>query len=90
MLLLVSGALGQGSLSQKIATSLFPAWILPLKIRPSSTFMKQLQIWNEVEYNIWDLKGIPKSPYQVYLDGRAMILKSKGLTGDEPIAPVDL
>jgi hypothetical protein len=60
------------------------------KIRPSSTFMKQLQIWNEVEYNIWDLKGIPKAPYQAYLDERAMILKSKGLTGDEPIAPVNL
>jgi hypothetical protein len=61
-------------------------------IKPSATFTEQLRIWKQVGYKIWENPEakIPKAPYQVYLDKRAAELKSKGLTGDESIAPINL
>jgi dual specificity phosphatase 12 len=61
-------------------------------IRLSSTFMKQLQVWEKIEFDIWEdsKKEIPKAYYRAYLDERAVILKSKGLTGHESIALVNL
>lgn len=62
------------------------------KIRISPNFTKQLEIWEEVEYEIWeDVEcRVPKAPYKAFLEERAALLKAKGLTGDEPIAPVNL
>jgi dual specificity phosphatase 12 len=60
------------------------------KIKPSANFIKQLQIWEQVGYEIWENSEtkVPKAPYQAYLEERAAILMAKGLTGDEPIGPV--
>ena len=60
------------------------------KIKPSANFIKQLQIWEQVGYEIWENSEtkVPKAPYQGYLDERAAVLMAKGLTGDEPIGPV--
>ncbi|KAN0076354.1 protein-tyrosine phosphatase-like protein [Elaphomyces granulatus] len=43
-----------------------------------------------VGYEIWENSEtkVPKAAYQAYLNERATILVSKGLTGDEPIEPV--
>jgi len=60
------------------------------KVRPSANFVKQLQIWEQVGYEIWENSEakVPKAAYQAYLNERAAILMAKGLTGDEPIEPV--
>jgi dual specificity phosphatase 12 len=60
------------------------------KVRPSANFVKQLQIWEQVGYEIWEDSEakVPKAAYQAYLNERAAILMTKGLTGDEPIEPV--
>jgi dual specificity phosphatase 12 len=57
------------------------------KVKPSDNFMRQLGIWEQVGYQIWEdsERKKPKAQYQAYLNDRAIILKSKGLTGDEPI-----
>jgi dual specificity phosphatase 12 len=62
------------------------------KIKPSENLTRQLQVWEETEYQIWENaeKTIPKAPYQAFLDDRATLLKAKGLTGNEPLAPLDL
>ncbi|KAF3479841.1 citrate synthase [Arthroderma uncinatum] len=56
------------------------------KIRPNSNFMDQLEVWEQVGYQPWEdeAKMIPKAPYKAYLERRAVRLKEKGLTGDEP------
>jgi hypothetical protein len=61
-------------------------------IKPSSTFLRQLQIWQDTGFQIWANaeKTIPKRPYQAYLDDRAALLKAKGRTGNEPLAPLNL
>jgi len=60
------------------------------KVRPSANFTKQLHIWEQVGYEIWENSEtkVPKAAYQAYLNERAAILMAKGLTGDEPIEPV--
>ncbi|CZR35054.1 uncharacterized protein FPRO_00824 [Fusarium proliferatum ET1] len=60
------------------------------KVKPRVNFMDQLQVWQAVEYQLWEdnQKRIPKAPYQSYLDGRAVRLAAKGLTGNEPIVPL--
>jgi dual specificity phosphatase 12 len=60
------------------------------KVKPRGNFMDQLQVWQAVEYQLWEdnQKRIPKAPYQSYLDGRAVRLAAKGLTGNEPIVPL--
>jgi dual specificity phosphatase 12 len=62
------------------------------KVKPNPNFMDQLQVWEQVEYQIWEdaEKKVPKLPYATYLEKRAEVLKSLGLTGNEPIAPVNL
>ncbi|EFR00776.1 hypothetical protein MGYG_03779 [Nannizzia gypsea CBS 118893] len=55
------------------------------KIRPNQGFLDQLEVWEQVEYQPWEdrEKTIPKAPYKAYLERRAVLLKEKGLTGDE-------
>lgn len=62
------------------------------KVKPSSNLTRQLQLWEEVGYEIWEDEGktVPKAPYKAYLEDRAALLKSKGLTGNEPLAPQNL
>ncbi|ATY60507.1 Dual specificity catalytic domain [Cordyceps militaris] len=57
------------------------------RVRPNPNFMEQLRVWDAVGYQIWqDSAGtIPKPEYQAFLDKRAIVLRSLGLTGDEPI-----
>ncbi|CAG7935087.1 unnamed protein product [Penicillium nalgiovense] len=46
----------------------------------------------EVEYEVWEDEDntVPKAPYKAFLEIRAALLKEKGLTGDEPLAPLTL
>ncbi|MCJ1367717.1 hypothetical protein MMC16_006851 [Acarospora aff. strigata] len=62
------------------------------KVRPSPNFMAQLEVWEQVGYQIWeDGEGkIPKEPYRAYTERRAADLKAKGLTGNEPMRPLNL
>jgi len=62
------------------------------RVKPNDNFMRQLKVWGEVEYQIWEdeAKEIPKTVYKVFLDRRAADLKAKGLTGDERCYPQDL
>ncbi|KAK6813421.1 hypothetical protein RU639_011243 [Aspergillus parasiticus] len=62
------------------------------KVKPSANFTRQLQIWEQVGYQVWENeeRTIPKAPYQAFLDDRAALLKEKGLTGNEPLAPLTL
>ncbi|EZF22860.1 hypothetical protein H112_04352 [Trichophyton rubrum D6] len=55
------------------------------KIRPNPGFMDQLEVWEQVQYQPWEdkEKTIPKAPYKAYLERRAVLLREKGLTGDE-------
>ncbi|KAM3477487.1 hypothetical protein MY5147_002668 [Beauveria neobassiana] len=57
------------------------------KVKPNSNFMDQLRVWGAVGFQIWqdDDETVPKGEYQAYLDERAVRLKAKGLTGEEPI-----
>ncbi|KAL3472515.1 hypothetical protein BJX99DRAFT_262194 [Aspergillus californicus] len=65
---------------------------LKQRVKPSANFTRQLEIWEQVGYQIWEGedKTVPKQPYQAYLNDRAALLKSKGLTWDEPLAPLSL
>jgi hypothetical protein len=60
------------------------------KMKQNPNFMKQLRVWETVEYEIWE-KGeeggekVPKAAYAEYLRGRKKRLDELGLTGDEPI-----
>jgi dual specificity phosphatase 12 len=62
------------------------------KVKPSANFARQLQVWEEVGYQVWENeeRSIPKAPYRAFLDDRAALLKEKGLTGNEPLAPLSL
>ena len=62
------------------------------KVKPSANLTRQLQIWEEVGYEVWEdeERTVAKPPYQAYLDDRAALLKEKGLTGNAPIAPLFL
>lgn len=46
------------------------------KVKPNPNLVRQLQIWEEVGYNVWedDKRMIPKAPYQAYLNDRAGIV----------------
>lgn len=57
------------------------------KVRPSSNFVGQLRVWEALGYQVWqDKEGkIAKREYQDFLDARLCLLKSMGLTGNEPI-----
>ncbi|KAB8259792.1 hypothetical protein BDV32DRAFT_123783 [Aspergillus pseudonomiae] len=62
------------------------------RVKPSANFTRQLEIWEEVGYQVWEdeERTIPKAPYQAFLDGRAALLKKLGLTGDEPLTLLTL
>ncbi|CAG7950909.1 unnamed protein product [Penicillium salamii] len=62
------------------------------KVKPSAYLTRQLQIWEEVGYEIWENedKTTPKAPYKAFLEDRAALLASLGLTGNEPLAPENL
>lgn len=62
------------------------------RIKPSRNFMNQLEVWEQVEYEPWEDedKMIPKAPYKAFLEARAAQLKLEGLTGNEPIRPLNL
>jgi len=59
------------------------------KVKPSANFTRQLEVWEEVGYQVWENEEgtIPKAPYHAFLDDRAALLKEKGLTGNEPLVP---
>lgn len=62
------------------------------KVKPSPNFIAQLEIWEQVGYQLWEdvEKKIPKKLYLAYTERRAADLKAKGLTGNEPIRPLNL
>jgi protein-tyrosine phosphatase len=62
------------------------------KVKPSETFLDQLRVWQEVEYEIWQdpTKWIPKPAYEAFLARRSEKLKAKGLTGNELVGIGDL
>lgn len=62
------------------------------KVKPNANFIRQLQVWEEVEYQVWEdeERTVAKAPYQAFLSDRAALLKEKGLTGNEPLAPQNL
>jgi hypothetical protein len=61
-------------------------------IRPSLTFIKHLQIWEQAGFEVWENSEtkLPKALYQVYVDERVAILKSKRTDCNESIAPLNL
>ncbi|KAF3922375.1 hypothetical protein AA313_de0202306 [Arthrobotrys entomopaga] len=63
------------------------------RIRPNENFREQLQVWEAVEYKIWE-EGhegeVPKPEYAAYLEKRAARLKEAGLTGNEPVEILNL
>lgn len=62
------------------------------RVKPSANLTRQLQVWEQVEYQVWEdeERTVPKAPYQAFLDDRAALLKKKGLTGNDPLAPLRL
>lgn len=62
------------------------------RIRPSPNFTRQLRVWEEVWYQVWEDgdRTVPKAPYKAFLEERAVLLRERGLTGDEPLAPLNL
>ncbi|KAJ5736204.1 dual specificity phosphatase Yvh1 [Penicillium malachiteum] len=62
------------------------------RIKPSPNFTRQLQVWEEVGYQVWEDedKTVPKAPYKAYMEDRAALLEKRGLTGNEPLAPQNL
>lgn len=62
------------------------------RVKPSANLTRQLQVWEQVGYQVWEdeEQTVPKAPYQAFLDDRAALLKKKGLTGHEPLAPLCL
>lgn len=62
------------------------------KVKPSPNLTRQLQVWEEVGYQVWENEDrtVPKAPYKAFLEDRAALLDKKGLTGNEPLAPQNL
>ncbi|KAJ5155366.1 dual specificity phosphatase Yvh1 [Penicillium capsulatum] len=62
------------------------------KVKPSPNLTRQLQVWEEVGYQIWEDEDrtVPKAPYKAFLEDRAARLQKKGLTGNEPLTPQNL
>ncbi|KAL4877088.1 dual specificity phosphatase [Aspergillus karnatakaensis] len=62
------------------------------KVRPSANFTRQLEVWEQVQYQLWEIseRTIPKPQYQAFLDDRAAPLREKGLTWNEPLVPLTL
>ncbi|KAI9807360.1 MAG: hypothetical protein M1833_000103 [Piccolia ochrophora] len=62
------------------------------QVKPSANFMRQLEVWGQVDYQLWEdeAKQGPKEPYKAFLERRAIELKNKGLTGNERCFPTNL
>jgi dual specificity phosphatase 12 len=62
------------------------------QVKPSANFMTQLEIWEQVGYRIWEDEAgeIPKEAYRAFRERRAADLKAEGLTGNEPLRPLNL
>jgi hypothetical protein len=62
------------------------------KVKPSPNLTRQLQVWEEVGYQVWENEDrtVPKAPYKAFLEDRAALLEKRGLTGNEPLAPQNL
>ncbi|KAJ5706774.1 dual specificity phosphatase Yvh1 [Penicillium malachiteum] len=62
------------------------------RIKPSPNFTRQLQVWQEVRYQVWEDedKTVPKASYKAYIEDRATLLEKRGLTGNESLAPQNL
>lgn len=62
------------------------------KIKPCSNFLRQLQVWEEVGFQVWENEDRTalKAPYKAFLEDRVALLqkkKEKNLTGKEKLAP---
>ncbi|RAL17086.1 dual specificity protein phosphatase family protein [Aspergillus homomorphus CBS 101889] len=62
------------------------------KIKPSTNFTRQLQVWEEVGFQVWEDEDrtVPKPAYKAFLEIRDVLLRKRGLTGNEPLAPQSL
>lgn len=62
------------------------------KVKPSLNLTRQLQVWEEVGYRVWENEDrtVPKVPYKAFLEDRTALLDKKGLTGNEPRATQNL
>lgn len=62
------------------------------KVKPSANLSRQLQVWEDVGYQVWENeeRTVAKGPYQEFLNDRTALLERKGLTGNEPLAPLNL
>ena len=62
------------------------------RVKPSANLIRQLQVWEQMGYQVWEdeERTVPKAPYQEFLDYREALLRKKGLTGNEPFAPLSL
>lgn len=62
------------------------------EIKPSANFNRQLQVWEEVGFQVWENEDrtILKPAYKAFLDHRAVLLQQKRLTGNELLAPLHL
>ena len=62
------------------------------KVKPSPNLTRQLQVWEEVGYQVWENEDrtVPKAPYKAFLEDRAALLDKRGLTGNEPLVPQNL
>lgn len=56
------------------------------------SFTRQLQVWEEVGSQVWENEDrtVPKPAYQAFLEHRAILLRERGLPGNEPLAPQNL
>ena len=65
---------------------------LKQKAKPSANFIRQLQIWEALDYQVWEdeERTIPKALYQAFLNDQAVLLNKRGLIGNEILAPTNL
>ncbi|KAJ5784061.1 dual specificity phosphatase Yvh1 [Penicillium psychrosexuale] len=62
------------------------------KVKPNANFTRQLQVWDEVGYQVWEdeEKTVPKLPYKAFLEDRAAFLKENWPPGENPFASLTL
>ncbi|KAJ5332790.1 Dual specificity protein phosphatase 1B [Penicillium brevicompactum] len=54
------------------------------KVKPSKNLTRQLQVWEDED------RTVPKPAYKAFLEDRDVLLRERGLTGNEPLAPLNL
>ncbi|KAJ9202478.1 hypothetical protein DTO164E3_2918 [Paecilomyces variotii] len=62
------------------------------RIKPSTNLTRQLEVWEKVRFQVWENEDrtVPKPAYKEYLEYRDVLLRKRGLTGNEPLAPLNL